>query len=734
MNRITFVVVALLLSAQHAIAQQADSIPADTYLDRAAADHVRLARARRQIADLSVERYKALSKERMSVGLRGIRRDRLLYRREVAGRLEWSRSGAGRIEILGAREAIPVAIKGVQLPNDLDSFMPHLAFDPADNRMLVGWDDDEFVRHPFAPNAERYYRYRTGTTTSIQLPDGKAVRLVEIEIIPRVSDPRNISGSFWLEVETHSIVQASFRLARDIDILRDIEDENDADKDEIPGFLRPMTATIDFVTVEYGLYDLKWWMPRSMLFEGAVRAGMMRLPMQYERTYSGYEIEGRDQPQNVPIAEVLAMDSARMAATDSCNRKMNVSVNVGVGEPARVEHADSQQTSITQCGRWVIVMPTDTTSMLTSPELPPDIFATGEQLISENELEEFRKRIEDLGGGPSRLPEAIVNVDLLSPQHVRYNRIEGLSLAAHGDVDFGSYKAFATARIGIADRYPNFEIGATRLGQKSALTLGAYRRLNAFDPFISPFSIGASASALLFGRDDANYYRSLGVELKAVPAGSAASWYSARLYAQRERAASKQTDFSVRNLMGDFDFADNLQADRIDAYGGELTLRYNRGLDPEGFRMGVELYGHGAGGTSNFGRSALTVRAGIPLPGALTGALEGAAGFTSVGAPLQHNWYVGGPGTLRGYRAGVLSGETFWRGRAEVGYGLPAFRLVGFSDAAWAGVRDDFSRARPLLSAGAGISLMDGILRFDVARGLREPKGWTTTLYFDAAI
>src|SRR5688572_24714399 len=198
MTRLLFVfIITSGVYAHDSHAQTPAAIPPDAYHDAAAADHVRLARARRQIADLSVERYKALSKERMSVGLRGIRRDRLLYRREVAGRLEWSRTGAGRIEILGAREAIPVAIKGVKLPDDLDSFMPHLSFDPADNRMLVGWDDDEFVRHPFAPGAERHYRYRTGGTTTIHLPDGKAVRLIEIEIIPRVSEARNVSGSFW---------------------------------------------------------------------------------------------------------------------------------------------------------------------------------------------------------------------------------------------------------------------------------------------------------------------------------------------------------------------------------------------------------------------------------------------------------------------------------------------------------------------------------------------------------
>lgn len=738
MTRLSFMfVLAFCFCATDAIAQGADTIPpADAYHDAAAADHVRLARERRQIADLSVERYRALSKERMSAGIRGIRRDRLLYRREVAGRIDWTRDGPGRIEILGAREAIPVAIKGVQLPSDLGSFMPHLAFDPADNRLLVGWDDNEFVRHPFAPGAERYYRYRTGGTTSIQLPDGRIVRLVELEIIPRTRDPKNITGSFWLEAETHSIVQVAFRLARDIDIIKDIEEEeeDEDDNDDIPAFIKPLTATVDYVTIEYGLYDLKWWMPRSMMFEGAVRAGMLRVPMQYERTYSNYEIEGREIPVNVPIAEVIARDSIRRAEADSCVMKGSIRVKIG-GADKPAEHADTAQTTVTQCGRWEIVMPTDTTSMLTSAELPEDVFASGEQLITEGELRQLADKIKDLGGGPPLLPEAVVEVDPLSFYRTRYNRIEGLSLAAHADVDYGAYRGFAEARLGIADLHPNFELGVQKVGQKNILTLAGYRRLNAFDPYARPFTLGSSASAFLFGRDEADYYRTLGVEVRAEPRGSASNWYSARLYAQRETAAVKETDFSLRNVFNNsFEYRNNLIADEGNAYGTEVRLRYNRGLDPEGFRIGTELFTDGAIGTHEFARSALTLRLGIPLPGGFAGALEGAAGLTSSGAPLQHNWFIGGSNTVRGYHAAAMFGETFWRARAEIGYGLPAVRLVGFSDAGWAGARDRFDVGKPLLSVGGGASFLDGLVRFDVARGLRDPKGWTTTLYFDAAL
>lgn len=733
MNRTSLLIAFALASIQQqAAAQRADSIPNDSYLDAAAAEHVRLARERRQVADLSVESYKALTKERISAGLRGFRRDRLLYRREVAGRIEWTREGPARIEVLGARESVPVAMKGVQLPKDLGSFMPHLAFDPADNRMLIGWDDNEFVRHPFAAGAERYYKFRTGGTTTIHLPDARVVRLIELEILPRSSDHHNISGSFWLDAETHAVVQAAFRLAREIDII-EAEKEEDDGGEGIPRFLRPMTAAVDYVTVEYGLYDLKWWLPRTVLMEGHVRVGPMRMPLQYERTYSGYEVTGLARPLTAPIAEVLRRDSAR-ANEEKCNQRGQISVDVGE-KTRNPDRTGSTEKTITTCGRWEIVMSADTAAILESAELPASIFATGEQLVSESELREIGERIEKLGGGPALLPRPVTSLSLLSPAHARYNRIEALSLAAQGAVDFGAYRGFAQARLGVADLEPNFELAVEKIGESSTLTIGGYRRLNAFDPFVRPFTPGSSLSALLFGSDDADYYRTLGIELRAQPGGSVSNWYSARIFAQRESAARKETDFSLRHLVDSgHEFRENLPAEKLNAYGGELSLRFARGLDPEGFRIGGDLYGHGATGSADFARTAATLRVGVPLPGAFAGALEAAAGVTSVGAPIQHLWYIGGAHTVRGYEAGTLAGETFWRGRAEIAYGLPAVRLVAFSDAGWAGVRDDFRSGKPLLSVGAGISFLDGIVRFDVARGLRDPKGWTTTLYFDAAL
>lgn len=103
---------------------------------------------------------------------------------------------------------------------------------------------------------------------------------------------------------------------------------------------------------------------------------------------------------------------------------------------------------------------------------------------------------------------------------------------------------------------------------------------------------------------------------------------------------------------------------------------------------------------------------------------------------MQSHWYLGGSSTLRGYPAAAASGEAFWRARGELGTSLPLLRLTLFTDAGWAGVADvDAARtARPLLSAGAGISLLDGVVRLDVARALRAPTGWRAHFYLDGVL
>jgi hypothetical protein len=83
-------------------------------------------------------------------------------------------------------------------------------------------------------------------------------------------------------------------------------------------------------------------------------------------------------------------------------------------------------------------------------------------------------------------------------------------------------------------------------------------------------------------------------------------------------------------------------------------------------------------------------------------------------------------------------GDTYLRARLEIARYFSVVGVSVFGDAGWAGPRDGFSLRNAtdhaLLSAGAGLTVMDGLLRLDLARALRPPLGWRLALYLDAAL
>ena len=169
------------------------------------------------------------------------------------------------------------------------------------------------------------------------------------------------------------------------------------------------------------------------------------------------------------------------------------------------------------------------------------------------------------------------------------------------------------------------------------------------------------------------------------------------------------------------------------------------GSDPLATQVGLELYGQGGAwrnpdSTSvkgDYARASATLRVAIPLADAnWRMGLEAGGGSSWGDAPRQRNWFMGGPLTLRGYEASVLSGPSFTRGRIEVGRTFyDSFSLTAFGDAAWAGTREEFDWGDFLYGAGLGFSLLDGLARMDLSHGLRGPyKSFRLDLYLDAIL
>lgn len=426
------------------------ALPADAYLDERARETVRRARERRAMYDARIRAYSATAVERMSMGLRAGIAERLMYRRETASRIDWTLDTV-RVEVLGAREVAPMFSGTPGVPADLHGYMPSLAFDPVDSEMMLRLDSTS-LRHPLAADGEAHYRFESGDSSVISLPDGRTVRLHELRILPRRRDPQLISGSFWVDAATYAVVQAYFRQARGYEASRDTDDCGLSCRIAL-AVVRPVRMELEYIAIDYGLWDLHWWMPRSIAARGVVQAGRFTVPASFERRYSDYTVEGDT------IAAAAALDEETRSRP--CRPPTMMSINVGAGAPdsARVARADSIRATrraerrearraaraeegleplpeAEECDRTFIIDTPGDSVLLASELLPASIYSSDAGVLGPAELEA-------IASGLRRIPAALWQLQsptVMVPADVRYNRVEGLFASAGAIMDLGVLK------------------------------------------------------------------------------------------------------------------------------------------------------------------------------------------------------------------------------------------------------------------------------------------------------
>jgi hypothetical protein len=382
-------------------------------------------------------------------------------------------------------------------------------------------------------------------------------------------------------------------------------------------------------------------------------------------------------------------------------------------------------------------IPCDVDKLENSPELPKSIYDSGEELFGTKELEALKAEALSLSAQAPfsfRLRAGLLPPPVIAygPSMMRYNRVEGLSLGISAQQELGAgYNALAVGRIGLADREPNVELTGTRTNLSESVHVSGYNHLVSASDWGRPLSFGSSFSALMFGRDEGFYYRASGLELgggkdASFGGGTRLEW---RGFAERQRNAAVNTSFTVNGAK----FGPNLVADRANYFGFSARVNNNHGLDPAGLRVFSDLRLEVASGDSLYGRGALdlTVSRGL---GRLAAAVT-LSGGSSVGAlPSQRRWYLGGSQTVRGQSPDTAqSGNAFWLGRLEIGQNDAGARPTVFADLGWVGDRNKFRDVgRPMSGVGAGVSFMDGLFRFDVARGLYPRKQFRVDLYLES--
>jgi hypothetical protein len=711
------------------------AVLASAFKDARARDLLLRARAARLNQDSTLTGYDASAYERMSVGMgfKRIGRDRLLMRSERAAHVVWQRDRGATIDVKGQRSVFPM-LKGVGTGDINFGSAGDIPYHPGRETLWIGSglakadvSENEII-HPLATGAEAYYTYALGDSVSFQLPGGRRIELRELLIRPRQPKWNVAVGSLWFDAATAHLVRAVYRMAQEMDIMavakETSEDEHDPD-DDIPGWVKPMItpmkAQVSAVTVEYGLHEGRFWLPRSQTIEGDAQVSFMHIPFKLEQRYTYSSVNGTDP---VPDFAIAVEDTARDSVSRAARRERRRSECKTGTERIRRENRSDEGLRI------LVRVPCDTVALARSSELPKSIYDDGEAVFGSAERDALVSEALTLGAQPEFAPQ-LPTLSYGLP-YTRFNRIEGFSTAVAADqVLGGGYSAHALFRLGVADLSPNGELSLDRTDGRRTIGIGVYRRLVASNDWGDPLGFSSSLSALFFGRDEGFYYRTWGAELKGQKDhGVFNSW---RLFGEQHFDATVHTEFSVAHPGGVKGDLTNINALNGSIVGLAVGHHSSYGLDPHGFRALTDLKLEGGAGAFDYSRGSLQTTLSRGLGRSLDGALTLGGGTSGGQVPIQKQFFLGGVQTVRGQRAGAAIGDAFWMASAEVGTSNVGIRKIVFADLGWAGSRTNISHpGRPLSGAGVGASFLDGLIRIDVAKGIYPEKAVRANLYVEA--
>jgi hypothetical protein len=694
------------------------------------------ARAARLTQDSALQAYDATAYERLSVNMKitSLGRNRLLFRTERATRVKWERGNGAVVDVTGERSALPM-LSGADVTDvdrGGDGGIP-LPYYPGRETLWIGSqlakadaDASEMI-HPLGNGAEAYYTYATGDSVSFHLPGGKVILVRELRVQPRKSAWNLVVGSLWFDVATGQLVRGVFRMAEPMNVMSVAKQEDGEDpRKDIPAWIKPMilpmTGGIDVMTVDYGLYEGRFWLPRMQTAEGKARAGVMRFPFELRQVF---DYESVNATLKLPQIQLSVIDTASGIAA---RRERRISRDSACANGAQFRETtrlrDENQVPM------IVRIPCDTAALARSPTLPKSIYDSPDSLFGDKDIDALTASALSLQrqAGAGFSPPVVQSGLAMT----RYNRVEGISSGIRVDDEMGSgYSSHALARLGL-DLSPDAELGVSRTNGRETYGVNVYRRLNsANDLGRDPFSLSSSLSAFLFGRDDGVYYRSWGAELvHDEQSGLLSSW---RLFGEQEFGASATTHFSLGGKLGGGYFPDNIAVSKGSVVGISLIKTGSMGEDPAGLRILSDVRVDGAAGTFDYTRAMADVTVMHPLGANLDASLTLSGGTSGGTVPAQRLWYLGGTSTVRGQDVGVQVGDAYWLSRLELGLGKVFARPVIFGDLGWAGDRHDWNQAVvPVSGAGIGGSFMDGLIRLDLARGIRPSGGVQASLYLDA--
>lgn len=568
------------------------------------------------------------------------------------------------------------------LPTNIRYHLDHLTvvMDNLGDRIRLGEGSEiRDALHPAAPAALDFYDYRLADSLTLLLPD-REVRVYQLDVRPQEPNGPGLVGSLFLDRATADIVRMDFTFTA----------------------ASYLDETLDYfnIRLENALWEGRYWLPYRQGIELRREVKFVKFPaggiIRAEFKISDYRF-------NTGIAETFFRGPTVSALPEASREAYEFEEGIyDALDPAVATSPPSMEEIREQATRIV------TESYLQRAE--------GLRLAVPGISSVFRfRRAEGLYAGPGvgrSVPPA--------------------STLVFGGYAFGAERGQVQGWVRFAPT-PSYDI---ELG-------GYYRDVADVSPWPASSGVVATLAALIDGEDYREPYWASGGRLTL---GRAFGWARGSVsvsWEDWEPAALASDGLVGRSYreVRELDVGENA------ALAVALEKKPIMAVEAVGgasWDVRVEAASHAIAGDFEYVHAA--ARAGILWPDVVLGTgvrVSGAAGAVwGGGIPAQRLFPAGGRGTVRGYSFHRFVGNLYGAAGLELSRPIyhPFVSMALFADLGWVGIEgagaaravDRWNRVgRPadaadgaLIGVGAGVGLVYDILRFEVARGLRQGGLW----------
>jgi hypothetical protein len=318
--------------------------------------------------------------------------------------------------------------------------------------------------------------------------------------------------------------------------------------------------------------------------------------------------------------------------------------------------------------------------------------------------------------GPEERPGPGIGYERL-PDALAYDRVQGLSLGAGYRLPLGAPAVlYATLRYGLSDERITGRLSLVHQSARVRYTLAGYDDVTQLNPLAAARSLSNSANALFAGHDNGDYLLAsggaLGVEMELGPALDLA--LEGRV--ERQSTVDRVAESAVNDFLGGsgrFPPNPGVTEGTFAAISAGV-----RGLRRTRWELALDLL-------SGAGRTVPRIRGqvGRHLGPHRIVRLAAKAGVETRPTHPQMLFRLGGLATVRGFEYGTVRGQSFWAAQVDFAPLRGRIAPVLFLDAGQAADLSGLFSSTALVGAGAGISLLRGLVRLELSHPLAPDTG-----------